>query len=144
MLLPQNHERIQTISELFREDMDRHEMEGGHYYDEKAGELAALAIKTLMPHLVDMQQTRVVVEADKGLLIEGEAPRAYEGVHVEATLERVAIQALMTRVGDDTLNMYDLFAVFRPHYTDPEPDDLVFGNELFVPFADISKFEQAA
>ena len=150
MLLPQNHEKIQTISEIFKEDMDRHEMNGGAYHDEKAGELAARAIQSLMPELADMRQTRIAIEANTGMVIEGSRSKAYNGVYVQATLERVAIQSMVTKFPadasgfSDQLNQYDLFAVFKPRYTDPNPQDLVFGQEILVPFSDITRFESAA
>lgn len=148
MLLPNNSDRIQTISEVFRKDIERHEANGGTYYDEKAGQLAKEAIATCMPDLVKLQKERLIVEAARGITLQGDQVAHHEGLHVEASLARVSIQQLVSTIEDDelgsvALSNFDLFAVLVPHYIDPDPVDIVFGDELLVPFSEIEHFEPA-
>ena len=147
MHIPSNREKIQIISELFREGMDKHELTGGKYYDDTAVALAGHAIQTFMPEIASWQQNRVVVEANSGLLIDGANVTTLEGMAVEARLERVSIQQLIGNVaiGDIGLSIdhYDLFAVLRPRYVDPDPQDIVFGEEVMVPFSEVRLFEAA-
>lgn len=146
MFIPSNHERIQTISELFRADIDRHEAKGGTYDDEEAARLAAEAIQTCMPELAKLQNERLVVEAGQGIALEGKQFTRFEGLRVEAKLARVSIQQLVSTIKDEEFDSvrfssFDLFAVLTPRYVDPDPTDIVFGEELLVPFAEVERFE---
>lgn len=147
MYIPRNHEKIQTISEVFREEMDKHEQAGGKYYDDTAVHIAGHAIQTLMPELVDMQRSRVIIEANTGISIENDTDTpSFEGIHVEALLERVSIQQVIADIALNPLTRitrYELCAVLRPRYIDPDPQDIVFGNTLVVPFQEVQYFEAA-
>lgn len=146
MLLPSNPERIQTISEIFRKDIERHEENGGTYYDERAGQIAKEAIETFMPGFASLRQQRLIVEAARGITLQGDQVARHEGLHVEAKLARVSIQQLTSTIEDEdfgsvALTNYDLFAVLEPRYKDPDPVEIVFGDALLVPFAEIERFE---
>jgi hypothetical protein len=148
VLLPNNSERIQTISEVFRENIERHEENGGTYYDERAGLIAKEAIETFMPGLVNLQGQRLVVEAIQGIALHDERAVPHEGLHVEAKLTRVSIQQLTSTIKDKgfgtvALTSYDLFAVLEPRFKDPDPVEIVFGDALLVPFAGIEHFDLA-
>jgi hypothetical protein len=148
VLLPNNSERIQTISEVFREDLERHAENGGTYYDERAEQLAKEAIETFMPGFATLRQGRLVVEAARGITLQGEQVTRHDGLHVEAKLARVSIQQLTSTIEDEdfgavSLTNYDLFAVLEPRYKDPDPVGIVFGDVLLVPFADIERFDPA-
>lgn len=148
MLLPNNSEKIQTISEVFREDIARHEANGGTYYDEKAGQIAKQAIDTFMPGFAELRQGRLIVDAARGITLQGEQITRHDGLHVEAKLARVSIQQLTSTIEEEglgavSLTNYDLFAVLEPRYKDPDPVDIVFGDELLIPFADIERFDLA-
>ncbi len=149
MYIPSNHERMQTISEIIREELNVHESNGGVYHDDIAGQIAARAVQTCMPSLASMRGERVLVEANAGISLQDSVASGFEGVRVEARLERVAIQSLV-RILDESnpdqpllLTTYDLFAVMRPRYVDPDPQDIVFGDELLIPFEEVRMFEPA-
>ncbi len=147
-LITPNHEKLKIISEIVREELYRHESMGGKYYDEHAGQIAARAIHTCMPELTKMQHTRLIVEAEHGVLLETDDVTSHKGVRVEAQLQRVAIQQLVILENIDGLPIdfsgYDLCAVLVPRYVDPDPQDIVFGQELYLPFSSIGRFESAA
>lgn len=148
-LITPNHERLKIISEVVREELGQHESRGGKYYDEQAGKIAARAIHTCMPELAMMQQTRLIVEAENGLLlVDDDESVSQSDIHVEAKLERVSIQVAKSVIpGFDApveYSDYDLYAVLVPRYIDPNPQDIVFGQELYVPFSGIERFESAA
>jgi hypothetical protein len=149
MLIPSNVERLRTISDIVREELDEHVREGGAYYDERAGQIAARAIQTIMPGLVDMQGSRVVVEAERGIAVlddEAEQP-SFAGVSVEAQLQRVSIQQAVHNLRIDGSELsyvtHDLFAVLTPRFLEPDPVDIVFTKELYIPFGSVENFDPA-
>lgn len=155
MHVPTNPERMQTISEIVAEKLEAHVRRGGTYYDDGAEAIAAQAIHTCMPQLPSLLDTRVTVAANSGLsLVESNTPRVgfeaqhHQGIHVIGGLGRVSIQTIVSTMGagPDALQMsrYDLFAVIKPRYMNPDPVDIVFGNELCVPFSGVTRFEPAA
>jgi hypothetical protein len=148
MLIPSNAEKIKTISEIFREEINDHVNAGGAYYDDRAGQIAAQAIHTIMPDLVDMQGSRVVVESLSGIGSASNQDKDYSsftGLRVEAELKRVSIQQAVHNlmIGDTGLSYvsYDLFAVLSPRFEEPDPVDIVFSQELYVPFGSVEQFD---
>lgn len=148
MYVSNNRERLQTISEVVRIQIAEHIEQGGAYYDERAGQIAARAIKEFMPELFAMSQQRLVVEADGGITFQNkEASFLGNGLRVEARLEKVGLQALIGIHSDAELHLsvelsdYDLFAVLRPLYVNPEPVEIVFSDAVMVPFEEIQLFE---
>lgn len=147
MHIPSNHERIQTISEVVQEQLERHREQGGKRDDDKATRIAARAIQELMPQLVEMQRSRVTVEASRGFSVLNRTSKKIDGLHVQAKLQRVAVNELISTMGTDddyvALSTFDLHAVLLPRYEDAEPWDLIYGEELYVPFSDIQLFESS-
>ena len=147
MLVPKNHEKIQIISGLISGGIDEAERRGAKYYDDSVAEFAATAIRDCMPELVTMQNSRIEIEASKGVSATDEDIRIFDGLFVEALLKRISIQKLISieTIEDEefTISNYDLFAVVVPRYVDPDPIDIAFGSELYVPFGAVEKFEPA-
>ncbi len=148
MEMPSNHERLQAISDVVREELSRHEEKGGVYHDLQAAIIAKKAIETCMPGLAELQNSRIIVEASAAVLLGDEDPLSLDGIHVEGAFQRISIQQVISSIesGETPLQLstFDLCAVLTPQYADPDPRDLVFGKELYVPFKSIDLFEQAA
>lgn len=69
MLLPSNAQKLQTISEIFKDGMEALCAKGASYYDERAEQLAAQAIRSCMPELATFAQSRITAEALKALVL---------------------------------------------------------------------------
>ena len=156
--LYENHEVMNIASEMMRQEYALHELEGGEYDDEMTKKIAQKVILTFMPHIMDFMHERVIVEAPQAHILNttlakvaGETltetdVRPVEGLHVEAKFKHVEFQPTIRRehlegyCGSLLVEEYDLFAVVRPQYVDPEPDAIVFGDEVMVPFREVSLF----
>ena len=142
-----NHEMMNITSELMRTEFALHELEGGEYDDDTTKQMAQRVIFSCMPHIADFLQQRVIVEAPKAHLLDNDDPRPIEGLHVEAKFKNIEFQPVLKKerlegfMGSLLLQDYDLFAVVRPQYHDPEPDEIVFGDEVMVPFGEVTLFE---
>ena len=69
-----------------------------------------------------------------------------EGLHVEAKFKHIEFQPIHEMLPSDTgssliFEDYDLLAVVRPQYFDPEPGVIVLSDEVLIPFGEISHFE---
>lgn len=149
MLLPSNAQKLQTISEIFKDGMEALCAKGASYYDERAEQLAAQAIRSCMPELATFAQSRITAEALQGISLGDDEAQPFDGVHVGgAVLQRVSIQKIIEQVQIDGLEFetstHDLCLVMVPTYLDPDPKDIVFGHELYVPFGTVVHFEPAA
>lgn len=148
MFISKNHEKLSAISEIVHEEVSRHLEMGGAYHDDTSFLIAAKAIKLCMPELVNLSGERVVMQASRGISIELQEAAAYDGIAVSAKFERVCLQQLIEQMGDEEnqiqIDSFDLCAVMRPVYLDPDPKDLVFGDELYVPFGAVEQFEAAS
>ena len=149
--LYENHEVMNIASEMMRQEYALHELEGGEYDDEMTKKIAQKVILTFMPHIMDFMHERVIVEAPQAHILNttlakvaGETltetdVRPVEGLHVEAKFKHVEFQPTIRREhlegysGSLLVEEYDLFAVVRPQYVDPEPDAIVFGDEVMSP-----------
>ncbi len=73
--------------------------------------------------------------------------RPIDGLHVQAKFKNVEFQPTIRHEqlegysGSLLVEEYDLFAVVRPQYIDPEPGEIVFGDEVMVPFREVNLFE---
>lgn len=156
----QNHEMMHVASEMMRQEFALYELEGGEYDDVATKLMAKHVIHTFLPHVMDYLNERVIVEAPKAHLIEtvpatkGVLPtpettnvRPFEGLHVEAKFRQVEFQPVIRREHVESFNGslliqdYDLFAVVQPQYFDAEPDQIVFGDAVMVPFGEVTRFE---
>lgn len=148
MFVPRNHEKLQVISEVVADGFGKLDQEGVPHYDDRMFGLAQQAIRDCMPELVRMSNEVVTVEASLGVSVEeGDTP-TYTGLHVTGTFHGVDIQRLIeTAILDGMpldMSAAELCAVITPRYVDPDPKDIVFGKELYVPFSAITEFESAA
>jgi hypothetical protein len=141
-----NHKKLQRISDHVRLSLMQHETQGGTYYDDTAEQIAGFAIQTVMPELASMRGERVEVEAERALALTDEKEALWlNGMRVEATFQRVGIQMIVSTLYDTySSSSYDVFAILRPHYIDPDPREIVFGDELYVPFERVSGFKLAS
>lgn len=145
--MARNDVLIRSISEVVSEQLAEHQKTGGHYYDERSGVIAATAINAIMPELVTLQKERVKVEMSAGFLIEGGAVHTLDRAFTEGVLARISIQQIVRlddSLGTDTplaFDDFDLFAVVEPRYANTDPSDIVFGDELLVPFREVQLFE---
>jgi len=153
--LYENHEVMNIASEMMRAEYARHELEGGEYDDETTKKMARRVLLTCVPHIMEFMHSRVIVEApaahvlntninefDDGITTEIDV-RPIEGLHVQAKFKNVEFQPIVRQEeynGPLFVEQYDLFAVVRPQYVDPEPDAIVFGDEVMVPFREVSLF----
>ena len=148
MLEIPNHERLQTISDILKGDLEMLDAKGVPYYDPRAEKCAAFAIKTCMPHLGNLSGERVEVEGLQGISLDAQDVASYENIHVGGVFRSVHIQKIIETAGFEdrefSFSSFDLCAVIVPDYKDPEPTDIIFGKELYVPFSMITKFETAA
>lgn len=101
-----------------------------------------------MPELGSLQKSQLVVDASRAIVLGDDLAESYEGVHVQATLTRISLQELVSTVPKTepplTYTSFDLCAVFEPRYIDPDPQELVFGQEVFIPFRDVTRFDIAS
>lgn len=140
-----NHEKLHLISDGVGEALANHVDTGGHYYDGISAHIAARAIHGIMPELMQLRKSRIVIEAGAGVALDiAGRSETLEGLRVEAQFERVSIQGLLATMGsgESALSMmsYDLCAILKPEYVDPEPLEIVFGEEIYVPFGSINLF----
>lgn len=148
MLTPKNHDKLQVISGIVQDGLGKLEEEDIPYYDPRAEKIAAHAIKTCMPELASMAGERILVEALQGVSIDGNDSAGHDHVRVHGVLQRVSIQRIVEQAyiegTEFSTSRHDLCAVFTPRYVDPDPSDIVFGQELYVPFGTITEFERAS
>ena len=156
--LYENHEVMNIASEMMRQEYALHELEGGEYDDETTKMMARRVLLSCVPHIMEFMHERVTVEAPQahvlttkltkvaGETLDETDVRPIEGLHVEAKFKNVEFQPTIRRehlegyTGSLLVEEYDLFAVVRPQYIDPEPDAIVFGDEVMVPFREVSLF----
>ncbi len=154
--LYENHEVMNLASEMMRQEYAQHELEGGQYDDETTKKIARRVLLTCVPHIMKFMHSRVIVEApvahvlntsinefDDGITTDIDV-RPIEGLHVQAKFKNVEFQPIMRQDSYDGplfVEQYDLFAVVRPQYVDPEPDEIVFGDEVMVPFGEVALFQ---
>jgi hypothetical protein len=155
-----NHELLNVASELMRQEFAIYELDGGEYDDAVAKLMAKKIINACMPQIMDYLNERVVVEASKAHLIETKPAepsvldtpdatdvRPFDGLHVEAKFKHVEFQPVILNEhiegfnGSLIIQDYDLFAVVQPQYFDAEPDEIVFGDAVMVPFGDVTRFD---
>lgn len=147
MFIPKNHEKLQVISEIIADGYGKLEQDGVPYYDDRVFGLAQQAIRDCMPELVRMSGEVMTIEASRGVSLEDTDSRSFNGLHVSGTFERASIQQLieaaMFEEASLDMSTLDLCAVITPRYVDPDPQDIIFGKELYVPFSSITAFEPA-
>jgi hypothetical protein len=147
---------MNIASEMMRQEYAQHELEGGEYDDETTKKMARRVLLTCVPHIIEFMHTRVVVEAPSAHILNTNIDefvdgitadidvRPIEGLHVQAKFKNVEFQPIVRQEdynGPLFIEQYDLFAVVRPQYIDPEPDAIVFGDEVMVPFSEIALFQ---
>ena len=146
MLVPKNHEKLQVISEIVADGFERLERDGVPYYDDLVFELAQQAIQTCMPELLRLSGEMMTIGGMQGVSI-GEDSLTLDGLRVSSIFKRVSIQQLLesATMEDVTLqtSTLDLCVVMTPAYIDPDPQDIVFGKELYVPFSSVTEFEMS-
>jgi hypothetical protein len=148
MLIPKNHEKLQVISEIVADGFDRLERDGVPYYDDQVFNLARQAIETCMPELLRMSGEVMTIEAMQGIsLLDSDNSTPFDGLHVRSVFKRVSIQQLLESATLDDVSLQtstlDLCVVMTPAYVDPDPQDIVFGKELYVPFSFVTEFEMS-
>lgn len=147
MHIPNNAERMQTISEIIQEELSVHVERGGSYNDDEASAIAQKAIYACMPELAALYTHNVIVEAGLGASVAESYQEIHAGLRVEAPMKKLAFQAFISTMNTEpplSITNYDLCAVLAPRYIDPDPVDIVFGSELYVPFGAVLSFERAA
>lgn len=141
-------DQLRACSDSFQDSMVTLQEQGVSYYDDRAYDAARRAIQTFAPDIVAMSGERAQVEADLGVALEEEMSRKYGGLAVNAILRGVQIQELHEVVEEGgakiELVRHDLCALFVPRYVDPDPVDIVFSGELYVPFGSFTLLEPAA
>ena len=147
MLIPKNHEKLQVISEVIADGFERLEREGVPYYDDRVFDLAQQAIQTFMPELVRLSGEVMTIEAQQGVSIGDGDSMSFDGVRVRSIFKRVIIQQLLESAILEDVSLQtstlDLCVVMTPAYIDPDPQDIVFGRELYVPFSSVTEFESS-
>lgn len=149
MFIPKNHEKLQVISEIVSDGLDKLEDEGGKYYDDRAYAVAQQAVHDVMPELVRLSGERVAVEAYRGIGVGDTENRTFNGgLFANGVLKSILIQQMVHQetLDDDMAvdtSFYDLCAVIVPRYAEADPQDIVFSSMLYVPFGTITKFEAA-
>ncbi len=148
-----NAERMNTISELVRTEIDQHINEGGYYYDDRAKRIAHEAMMSCMPEMPKFLQEHIIVDTEDSLLVEelpntaleGTTVRRFNGAHVMARLTKVELQAfrLTSPELQTDIDFYDygLFAVMEPTFVDADPGDIATGKEFYVAFGGVTRFE---
>lgn len=146
-------ERMNTIAEIVKLEVDTHITEGGMYYDDQAKLIARKAMVSCMPDMPNFLQRSIVVDSEDSLLFEdlggkplkGTTVKKIEGVHVLARLSKIELQAFRLTTpelgGEIDLYDYGMFAVMEPVFVDPNPGEIAFGDELYIPFGGVMSFE---
>lgn len=139
--------QLRACSEVFQQSMYELQQRGVAYYDDRAYQAARDAIATYVPDVVAMSGGRVGVEAELGVALEGKTLRKFGGVAVNAVLHAVDIQELHEVIEEGGVSIelvrHDLCGLFVPVFVDPDPVELVFGDELYVPFGAITQLDPA-
>lgn len=147
-----NHEMMNFASDMMRKSYEAHELTGGEYDDATTKKMAESVILSCMPHILDFLYAHVTVEASRAYTQDIKASDAaepvgiIEGLHVEAKFKHIEFQPVNEAVYTDRssgfiVEEYDLLAVMRPQYFDPDPGVIVLNDEILVPFENISQFE---
>lgn len=150
--LYKNHEMMNFASNMMKQSYEAHELAGGEYDDVATKKMAETVILTCMPHILNFLYAHVTVEASRAYTqdikdsSEPEPVGIIEGLHVEAKFKHIEFQPINEAVYTDRssgfiVEDYDLFAVMRPQYFDPDPGVIVLNDEILVPFENISQFE---
>ncbi len=150
--LYKNHEVMNIASDMMKQSYEAHELKGGVYDDERTKKIAESIIETCMPHILDFLHEHVMVEASRAYAQdikdteEPEPVAVIEGLHVEAKFKHIEFQPINETVYSDRtsgfiVEDYDLFAVMRPQYFDPDPGVIVLNDQVLIPFEHISRFE---
>lgn len=141
-------DQLRASSESFQESMNALQQQGVTYYDDRAYQAAKRAIQNFAPELLSMSGERIAVEAELGVGLEDGDPRKYGGLAVKAILRSVQIQEIHEFIEEDgsqiELVRHDLCALLVPKYVDPDPVDIVFSGELYVPFGTVTALNPAA
>ncbi len=144
-MIQNNADQLHRISDIVSDEIERHIAQGGQYYDETASVIAARAIRDYMPQLATFQGNQVTVESQMALLAEGASYQRLSGARTKAVLSRVCIQQVIESTGEGdsevVLSRHDLFMTLTPQFVDPDPDIIVFGNELYVPFCEVRRLD---
>ncbi len=152
MLIPSNPDKLHACSTVVQDGLDRLNAEGIPYYHDRSEQIAAHAISVCMPELRDYAKQLITIEANTAVSIEQEdderSSNSLTGIHVGGILRSISIQQIIEQMTFDNANVetmrHDLCAVIVPRYYDPDPKDIVFGKELYVPFSEITGFELRA
>ena len=140
--------QLQASSEAFQQSMETLQTRGVAYHEDPAYIAARQAIENFTPDLLGMSGERVQLEADLGVAIDEQTSRKYGGLAVSAILRGVQIQELHEVVEDGNYSLelvrYDLCALLSPRFVEPDPVDLLFSGELYVPFSSVTLLEPAA
>ena len=149
-----NAEKLRRISRYFKDgvaelEQDAADSSYNFSQNDHAFDIARRAIEQFMPELVALTNERVRVGSELGICLSRDKREqdTHEGISVLATFRAIEIQSSIERMeisdGDITFTNYDLCALFIPKFVDPDPVDIVFGGELFVPFGRIEEFTAA-
>lgn len=124
--------------------MDSLVAQGISYDDDRAYDAARSAIQLIAPGLLTVSGERVGVEADTGVAIEGKRARFFGGIAIGAELRRVSIERIQQDEQLEGIRLstvrHDLCAVLVPDYLRPDPIDLIFMSEIYVPFSSLVGF----
>lgn len=143
MFIPSVREKALAISDIVVESYDARSRADEDFDSDRMYSVAKTAISTIMPELVDMTGERVKIEAYRGISIDEAVTTAHDGIYTVGSLRRIMLQKRVETVDFGELEyqsqMVDVCAVITPHYKDPDPVDLVFADELVVPFVGIQE-----
>ena len=133
------HDRLQECSWAIDEQMRNLEGMGHDFRSDRALQIAALSLKTYVPEILGMSGERVRIETEECLSIAndddidrfGEA--SFGGTLARISLQQLSRQERLEGLPELHTTRYDLCLVMTPQIVDPEPVDLVFGTEVWVP-----------
>lgn len=145
MLVPTQSEKLQVCSAVIQDELLQLHEEGIPYYSDRAAKIAAHAVMTFVPELSELARSTVLVEASQAVSIDNEDSLSFSGgIHVAGVLRSVQIQQVIEEANFEGIPLssirFDLCAVLTPKYIDPDPVDIIFGKELYVPFGAITEF----
>lgn len=138
-----NIEKLQLCSMAFSERMALLDEEGITYHSDTANAAAAQAIQSNYPDFTELLNRTVQLEAMEAVSLGGEQTYRFKGrINVAGVLRTIRIQQLTSsEYLEDislTMNRYDLCAILVPEYEESSHDEILSGDQLYVPFSAIT------
>lgn len=136
---------MQSASLAFQESIEEMILDGVPYYDDRIYTAARIAVRNYVPVIANLKDNRVAVGAEYGAALNGSEVMALGSLAVNAEFSGIYARERRTIVcvGNQEVEIVqlDLNAELVPRFAEPDPVDMVFYNEIVIPFGAIRSFD---